>query len=512
MVKVYKNSLINSISTFEISKQFNQKTIEEIINEYPAFNSAYLLQAVVLNKKKPEALKSKLTGIATKVLDRSLLHDYMHKNIFRFEKNKEEKGVSFNENKIETKEIIKDKPKNEISKNVETKVKKQEEKEFKNILKNTKEEKRDDAFTKLADDLFKDKIKADVSNLSEKEQRRISALKKLQEELFTSKKKEISKNKDLSKDKGKTQEKVNHNEFGKKEKVKADGLQNPISFNDINKKIATKKESNLHEIQALKEKILLQKQKEQKKKEEEFKNKTRAESLDLKKKIEEQKEKQQLKLQIQIRAERKRKEEERILLKEQEIKKAKDLKEKLKETERIEKLKEAQKLKEFEEKHLKETQEKNRLQEIEKEKTISNTNKKTSFLDWLKNKNKKVQEETTHEPKSIEKELDEIPFDKVSAIEAAMHQEIKNAKDPLDSFIGMQIAKKKNIKKQIQKTEQTKDKQSTLKGFASETFAEILIAQQKYNEAIEVYSSLSLKYPQKSIYFARQIEKIKTYL
>ena len=35
---------------------------------------------------------------------------------------------------------------------------------------------------------------------------------------------------------------------------------------------------------------------------------------------------------------------------------------------------------------------------------------------------------------------------------------------------------------------------------------------QKYNEAIDVYSLLGLKYPQKSIYFARQIEKIKKYI
>lgn len=43
----------------------------------------------------------------------------------------------------------------------------------------------------------------------------------------------------------------------------------------------------------------------------------------------------------------------------------------------------------------------------------------------------------------------------------------------------------------------------------SETLASILIMQKKYNEAEEMYNKLSLLYPEKSVYFAAQIEKIR---
>ncbi|HNX78698.1 MAG TPA: hypothetical protein PKJ24_02395 [Prolixibacteraceae bacterium] len=43
----------------------------------------------------------------------------------------------------------------------------------------------------------------------------------------------------------------------------------------------------------------------------------------------------------------------------------------------------------------------------------------------------------------------------------------------------------------------------------TENFANILVRQKKFTEAIEAFQKLSLKYPEKSIYFAARIEEIK---
>tara|TARA_B110000037_G_scaffold222957_1_gene300871 strand:- start:1748 stop:2680 length:933 start_codon:yes stop_codon:yes gene_type:complete len=138
--------------------------------------------------------------------------------------------------------------------------------------------------------------------------------------------------------------------------------------------------------------------------------------------------------------------------------------------------------------------------------------KNSDFLKWLKeiNTNKPVfaletKRKAVEKKKAIEEKEDLIPFEKVSGIEHEMHQEIKKSTDPLDDFISNQIAKKKVVR-----TKNT-TKVSTNVGLISETLAQILVVQQKYTEAIEVYNTLSLKYPEKSIYFAHQIEKIKNY-
>ena len=137
----------------------------------------------------------------------------------------------------------------------------------------------------------------------------------------------------------------------------------------------------------------------------------------------------------------------------------------------------------------------NNLQAIAKEKKLkSQSNKKVrfskdlklSFLDWIKyteeNQNIQIQESKKLEPLKnklliIDRFIEADP--KISPME-------KN--EPIESLINGDFNSEELM---------------------TESLAKILLRQKKYKKAIKAYKILSLKYPEKNVFFAGQIQKIK---
>ena len=137
----------------------------------------------------------------------------------------------------------------------------------------------------------------------------------------------------------------------------------------------------------------------------------------------------------------------------------------------------------------------NNLQAIAKEKKLkSQSNKKVrfskdlklSFLDWIKyteeNQNIQIQESKKLEP-------------------------LKNKLSIIDRFI--------EADPKISPMEKNEPIESLINGdfnseeLMTESLAKILLRQKKYKKAIKAYKILSLKYPEKNVFFAGQIQKIK---
>ena len=137
----------------------------------------------------------------------------------------------------------------------------------------------------------------------------------------------------------------------------------------------------------------------------------------------------------------------------------------------------------------------NNFQSIAKEKKLkSQSNKKVrfskdlklSFLDWIKyteeNQNIQIQESKKLEP-------------------------LKNKLSIIDRFI--------EADPKISPMEKNEPIESLINGdfnseeLMTESLAKILLRQKKYKKAIKAYKILSLKYPEKNVFFAVQIQKIK---
>ena len=115
-------------------------------------------------------------------------------------------------------------------------------------------------------------------------------------------------------------------------------------------------------------------------------------------------------------------------------------------------------------------------------------NLKLSFVEWIKY----TDENTINLEKKVLEDKKSPLQDKLSII----NQFIEN--DPKIS----PVKKSENTISQIKFDDYTDD-------LMTETLAKVLVKQKKYKKAIRAYKILSLKYPEKNVLFATQIEKIK---
>ncbi len=96
------------------------------------------------------------------------------------------------------------------------------------------------------------------------------------------------------------------------------------------------------------------------------------------------------------------------------------------------------------------------------------------------------------------------PKDQISA-----GSQKKSQENLIDKFIEAQPRIKANLSTPFQEEDISKESIAESDDFITETLANIYIGQKHYNKAILAYEKLSLKYPEKNIYFAHQIKKIK---
>ena len=85
----------------------------------------------------------------------------------------------------------------------------------------------------------------------------------------------------------------------------------------------------------------------------------------------------------------------------------------------------------------------------------------------------------------------------------------KNKEDLIEKFLEVDPGPIRADKKSSLKGDISKKSVEENESFITDTLAKIYIKQGLYSKAIFAYKKLSLKYPEKSVYFATQIEEIK---
>lgn len=100
-----------------------------------------------------------------------------------------------------------------------------------------------------------------------------------------------------------------------------------------------------------------------------------------------------------------------------------------------------------------------------------------------------------------------------SSQDPSVEKPAKKKKDLVDSFLEQSSAKRIRLETTSEKTTEnvdiSLDSVREHDDLMTETLANIYIKQKQYLKAIDVFDRLRLKYPEKNIYFARRIEKLK---
>ncbi len=108
---------------------------------------------------------------------------------------------------------------------------------------------------------------------------------------------------------------------------------------------------------------------------------------------------------------------------------------------------------------------------------------------------------------------DDAPYEEepsVSELAALVNKKKKTDKNKLiDKFITEEPTMPRSNLEAVENCDLSEESSMEKEDLFSETLAKIYIKQQLYEKAVATYIKLSLKYPEKSVYFADRIEKIK---
>ncbi len=109
----------------------------------------------------------------------------------------------------------------------------------------------------------------------------------------------------------------------------------------------------------------------------------------------------------------------------------------------------------------------------------------------------------------IEEDYFELDTNLVDINEIKEDSELKNKNDLIENFINTQPRIIPKEEKQDETIDISQNSIHFNEDYMTETLAKVYIKQGYYSKAMFIYEKLSLKYPEKNVYFAAQIEEIK---